>query len=60
MGTFIENNPSFILLCVSALLGLGIWLGTMQTNINTLKGFMKEIRDDIKEIRKSLKILQRL
>lgn len=50
MGAFIENNPGFILLLATALIGVGIWLGSMQTNINTLKDSVKDIKKDIKDI----------
>jgi len=50
MGPFIENNPGFVLALAAALIGVGIWLGSMQTNISTLKGAIDEIRTDIKKI----------
>ena len=39
-----------IIAAAGALLGIGIWVGTITTNVKTLKGFMSEIRDDIKKI----------
>ncbi len=39
-----------IIAAAGALLGIGIWVGAITTNVKTLKGFMTEIRDDIKKI----------
>ncbi len=50
VGAFIENNPGFVLLLASILVGVGIWLGSMQTNINTLKDSVTDINKDIKDI----------
>lgn len=50
MNDFISNNPSAVIALGFALVGVGIWLGSMQTNISALKEAVKEIKDDIKKI----------
>ena len=50
MGDFIENSPSFILLLASMLVGVGIWLGSMEDNTSTLKKSVEEMKGDIKNI----------
>lgn len=50
MGAFIENNPTIIFLTLSAIVGIAYWAGSTHKSVKTLEGFMKEVRDDIKEI----------
>ena len=38
----------------AALIGIGAWVGKMNSDMSTVKDFIKEIRDDIKEIFKCL------
>lgn len=54
MGAFIikliENNPSIVFLAVSALVGVGIWVGRVNSDRDAFKRFMEEVREDIKKI----------
>lgn len=43
----------------SALVGIGVWVGRTNTNISTLKEFMREIRRDMGEIRDRLSSSER-
>ena len=50
MGPFIENNPTIVVGILVALVGIAYWAGSVRTDVNTLKVFMEEIRNDIKKI----------
>ena len=48
------NNPVFALGFVGALVTIGIWVGRVNSNRAQFKAFMREIGDELKEIRASI------
>ena len=58
MGAFIieliENNPSIVFLAVSACVGIGIWVGRVNSDRDTFKKFMDKMEKKVDEILQKL------
>ena len=58
MGSFIikltENNPSIVFLAVSACVGIGIWVGRVNSDRDTFKKFIDRMGEKIEEILQKL------
>ena len=45
-----QINPIAVIGAISAILGIGIWVGSVNSDRKSFKNFMEEVRRDIKEI----------